>query len=130
MDPVTKINRQGPAIRCHAVLSCPRNGGRPDDVFALSDLEDPTFVDRGSRRWNEEGCKQAVRDKIAMKCDVKIEPEIICLDVGGPAGGPGPDVAGAVGGTIVTVGAAASGDFHLNGIGGSPSTPSEGGGGI
>jgi hypothetical protein len=83
----------------------------------LSDLEDPSFVDRGSTTWNEAGCKAAVMKKFDTDCAIEVAPEIICLDIAGGTGAPGPDYSGPTGGGLVTVGVG-SGDFLLYGDGG------------
>ncbi len=124
---------EGPAMKCNTVLTCPRNGGRPDNRFPLVGGDDPTIVDRGSASWNESRC----RDKLWQlewfdrKCTIEVSPEIICLDADGGSGQAGP---APTGGTLVTVGVGAgSGDSWYNGYetegrgGGSNAEHGEGG---
>jgi hypothetical protein len=105
--------QEGPAIQCNIVVVCKRNGGRPDSRERVKSLVDPVIVDRGSRSGNESACIDSAKfhELIGFECNAETSPEPICLDVGGPAGGPGP--VAPPGTTIVTVGAG-SGDYRLS----------------
>jgi hypothetical protein len=103
---------QGVLYQCNAEVTCGGHAGQPDTVVRLEGLNDPIVADKGYDSWNRGRCKFLAGTKNICADVVKIDasPELICLDA---AGGPGPGVSDATGGTIVTVGAG-SGDYHFN----------------
>jgi len=117
-DEFKLTRKEGPAMKCNAVVTCPGNGGRPANTFPLLGGDDPTIVDRQSDSWNESRCKEKVRqlEWINPDCTIKVSPELICLDVDAAAGGFSSQPSG----VIVTVGGAATGDFkgYEDGVGG------------
>jgi hypothetical protein len=109
----------GPAVQCHAVVICPKYGGRGESRQVLQGGNDPIIVDRRSESWNINRCIKKVTEKgICIGGRVEASPEIICLDAtGGPDGSDGRSSTG----IFVTVGAAGvgSGDYLLyDGAGG------------
>jgi hypothetical protein len=100
--------REGVALQCNAVLICPRKGGGDDERRPLG-LEDPIIIDQEGDGWNRARCTDLALPRVAgMDCKIEVSPSVICLDVDGGSGGLGTNPAG---GTIVTVGGAATGDF-------------------
>ncbi len=115
---------EGPAMQCNIVEECQGHAGRRDTRRALTPLEDPKIVDRGSKNDNRDSCRdKAIRlELVDRQCKVEASPERICLDVPGTSNGP--DFTGSTGGTFVTVGVGAgSGDYgsHEQGAGGAGS---------
>ncbi|MDC3988433.1 hypothetical protein [Polyangium jinanense] len=125
--------RDGVALQCNTVLICPRKGGGYDERRPLG-LEDPTIIDQQGDGWNRARCTEMALPLVTgTDCKVEVSPSVICLDVDGGSGIPGTNPTG---GTIVTVGGAATGDFkgYDDGVGGagafSAGAGAEGQGGI
>ena len=108
--------REGNAVQCNAVVTCPGYGGRPDMTKRLEGLDDPMIVDRGSVAWNRDGCIDQVKKKdLCELAKISVSPTMICLDASGAPDGSGPDVTGSTGGTLVTVGVCAgTGDYWIS----------------
>ncbi|MDI1432916.1 hypothetical protein [Polyangium sorediatum] len=128
-DRIKGIWTDGDAIKCNAVVTCPGHGGRPDNRFALQGGDDPATIDQHRDSWNANQCKKLVMQKewFNKECTVEAFPEIICLDVDGGSGAPGPIPTG---GTLVTVGVGAgSGDSWITeqGAGGAGGSSEEAG---
>jgi hypothetical protein len=122
----------GPALQCNVVVTCGRNGGRPDERFALEPHNDPKIVDRHSSATNIGRCTEAAWEKGYQRCKVEVSPAPICLDAAGAPDGSGPDVSGPTGGTLVTVGVGAgTGDYWISedGVGGAGGAGGAGGSG-
>jgi hypothetical protein len=128
---------EGPALKCNAVMRC-QHGGRFDAGHRLTNLEDPTIVDRHFDSTNKERCRNKAIKNLADQfdskhCDIEVSPTPICLDASGAPDGSGPDVSGPTGGTLVTVGVGAgSGDYYFQaegegGAGGYQAEPGAGG---
>jgi len=104
--------REGVLVQCNAVVICFSQSGGNDTRTPLRSLEDPQITDTGREDWNRNRCIEVVKGRgLSATCHgVDASPAVICLDVdaaGGPELAP-------TGGTIVTVGAAATGDFKGN----------------
>ncbi|MDI1434193.1 bacteriophage T4 gp5 trimerisation domain-containing protein [Polyangium sorediatum] len=110
--------RVGVAVQCNGVLICPRQ--LQGDVPLPLGRDDPTIIDQEGDAWNRARCTEIIRaNHLDPACKLQVSPSIICLDVDGGLSGPGESPTG---GTIVTVGGAASGDFKF--------APHDGAGGI
>jgi hypothetical protein len=123
-NPVTGDVTEEPAITCNVILICERKMREPQRV----PLRPFNVVDKGYDHLNKGACKKQIEETIPPDCNkAEITFERVCLDAGssGP-GGPGPS-----GGTIVTVGAASSGDHPIGDnedrVGGSTADLDEGG---